>query len=214
MLERGLQLASEVGDRWGPGAANLFLGVLADRDGRPEVAEARLRRSLEIFLPLGEVVMMSAALIQYADVIVRYDPRRGARLVGAAVAIRRRLGGRLPPIALAVIERTQLAACDSLGPQVAEREAEAGGRPSIEEAVAEALAPGSRNGDPAAPGLSRREAEVASLVAQGLTNREIADLLRLSERTVENHASHILNKLDLRNRSEVTAWVLNQRPPG
>jgi predicted ATPase/DNA-binding CsgD family transcriptional regulator len=214
MLEWGLQLASEVGDRWGPGAASLYLGVLAGRDGQPEVAEARLRRSLEIFLLLGEVVMVSAALIEYAAVIVWRDPRRGARLVGAAVAIRRRLGGRLPPIAMGVIERTQLAACDSLGPHVAEREAEAGGRLSIEEAVAEALAPGSPNGDPAAPGLSRREAEVASLVAQGLTNRQIAELLRLSERTVENHASHILNKLGLRNRSEVTAWVLNRRPPG
>ena len=214
MLERGLQLASEVGDRWGPGAANLFLGLLAGRRGQPQVAEARLRRSLEIFLPLGEVVMLSAALIEYANVIVRCDPRRGARLVGAAVAIRRRLGGQLPPIALGVIERTRLAARDSLGQQVSEREAEAGGRLSIEEAVAEALAPGSPDGEPGPLRLSRREAEVARLVAQGLTNREIAGLLRLSERTVENHTSHILNKLGLRNRSEVTAWVLNRRPPG
>lgn len=74
MLERGLQLATAVGDRWGPGAATLFLGVLAGRDGQPEVAEARLRRSLEILLPLGDVVMLSAALIEYGAGVIQRRP--------------------------------------------------------------------------------------------------------------------------------------------
>jgi len=55
--------------------------------------------------------------------------------------------------------------------------------------------------------LTRRELEVADLVAQGLTNREIASRLVLSERTAQNHVQHILDKLDLPNRSQVGAWV-------
>ena len=55
--------------------------------------------------------------------------------------------------------------------------------------------------------LTRREREVAKLVARGLTNRRIAKELVLSERTVENHVSNILKKLKLSSRSEVAAWV-------
>ncbi len=55
--------------------------------------------------------------------------------------------------------------------------------------------------------LTRRELEVADLVAQGLTNREIASRLFLSERTAQNHVQHILDKLDLPNRSQVAVWV-------
>ena len=57
------------------------------------------------------------------------------------------------------------------------------------------------------PALTRREREVAKLVARGLTNRQIAKELVLSERTVENHVSNILKKLKLSSRSEVAAWV-------
>jgi DNA-binding CsgD family transcriptional regulator len=55
--------------------------------------------------------------------------------------------------------------------------------------------------------LTRREREVAKLVARGLTNRQIAEELVLSERTVENHVRNILKKLKLSSRSEVAAWV-------
>ena len=50
--------------------------------------------------------------------------------------------------------------------------------------------------------LSAREAEVLRLLAQGLSNREIAERLYLSRRTVEFHISRLLNKLDARNRTE------------
>ena len=58
-----------------------------------------------------------------------------------------------------------------------------------------------------ATALTRREREVAALVAQGLTNREIASRLFLSERTAQNHVQHILDKLDLPNRSQIAVWV-------
>jgi DNA-binding CsgD family transcriptional regulator len=59
--------------------------------------------------------------------------------------------------------------------------------------------------------LTRRELEVAELVGQGLTNREIAKRLVLSERTAQNHVQHILTKLGLANRSQVAVWVNSRK---
>ena len=56
-------------------------------------------------------------------------------------------------------------------------------------------------------GLSPREREVLGLVAQGLTNREIAARLVLSERTVINHVSHIFEKIEVDNRAAATAFA-------
>jgi len=55
--------------------------------------------------------------------------------------------------------------------------------------------------------LSRREKEVAQLLAKGLSNREIAERLYLSERTVDNHVHHILDKLGFDSRVQVATWV-------
>ncbi|MDQ4010097.1 MAG: LuxR family transcriptional regulator [Actinomycetota bacterium] len=63
---------------------------------------------------------------------------------------------------------------------------------------------------PAGP-LTPREREVAELVAHGLTNREIAARLYLSERTAQNHVQHILTKLDLSNRSQIAVWITSRR---
>ncbi len=55
--------------------------------------------------------------------------------------------------------------------------------------------------------LTRRELEVAHLLAEGLTDRQIADMLFLAVRTVGVHVHHILQKLELRSRVEVAAWL-------
>ncbi|HSS62303.1 MAG TPA: alpha/beta fold hydrolase [Candidatus Limnocylindrales bacterium] len=55
--------------------------------------------------------------------------------------------------------------------------------------------------------LSRREQEVAQLLARGLSNREIADRLYISERTVDNHVHHILAKLGFDSRVQVATWL-------
>jgi predicted ATPase/DNA-binding CsgD family transcriptional regulator len=56
-------------------------------------------------------------------------------------------------------------------------------------------------------GLSRREREVALLVAEGLTNRQVADRLFIAERTAEGHVEQIRNKLGFTSRSQIAAWV-------
>ena len=69
-----------------------------------------------------------------------------------------------------------------------------------------------REGDePAGRSLTDREWEVLRLVAAGHTNREIADLLSISENTVKFHMGGILDKLHLRNRAEVAAWAAEHR---
>lgn len=59
----------------------------------------------------------------------------------------------------------------------------------------------------AASPLSAREARAPHLVAQGLTDRQIAEALVVSKRTAENHVQHILAKLGLDNRAQIAAWV-------
>jgi DNA-binding CsgD family transcriptional regulator len=56
-------------------------------------------------------------------------------------------------------------------------------------------------------GLTRREVEVAGLIAQGKTNREIAALLYVSERTIETHVSNMLLKLNYASRAQIAAWA-------
>jgi DNA-binding CsgD family transcriptional regulator len=76
----------------------------------------------------------------------------------------------------------------------------------VEQALAElqaALAPAP---SPASDPLSPRERDVAALVARGLTNKEIAAQLIISERTAATHVAHILDKLGLRTRAQIAAW--------
>jgi DNA-binding NarL/FixJ family response regulator len=63
------------------------------------------------------------------------------------------------------------------------------------------------------PELSAREREVLELVANGLTNREIAEVLFISPVTARNHVSRILTKLGLDNRTQAATW-LSQRGRG
>jgi DNA-binding CsgD family transcriptional regulator len=56
-------------------------------------------------------------------------------------------------------------------------------------------------------GLSAREHEIAALVADGLTNREIGARIFLSEKTVETHMTHVFQKLGLRSRAQVAAAI-------
>jgi DNA-binding NarL/FixJ family response regulator len=60
--------------------------------------------------------------------------------------------------------------------------------------------------------LTDRELEVAALVAEGLTNKEVATRLRLSVRTAENHVLNVMNKLGMDNRAQVAAWFARTRP--
>jgi DNA-binding CsgD family transcriptional regulator len=63
---------------------------------------------------------------------------------------------------------------------------------------------------PAADPLTRREREVAELLAQGLSNKEIAARLTVAQRTAEGHVENVLTKLGLTSRAQVAAWMTGQ----
>jgi predicted ATPase/DNA-binding CsgD family transcriptional regulator/transcriptional regulator with XRE-family HTH domain len=62
-----------------------------------------------------------------------------------------------------------------------------------------------------APPLTRREREIAVLIARGLTNRAIAEQLVIAERTADTHVSNILDKLGLATRAQIAAWAVERR---
>jgi DNA-binding NarL/FixJ family response regulator len=57
--------------------------------------------------------------------------------------------------------------------------------------------------------LTVRESEIVTLVASGMSNRQIAQQLVLSERTIETHIRNVLGKLNLTSRVDITRWVGN-----
>jgi DNA-binding NarL/FixJ family response regulator len=113
-----------------------------------------------------------------------------------------------------LLSRARDAIVRSLGARALESEAEVGRLMPRAEAIAYAL--GEKIIRPAVPStatatpLSKRELEVARLVAGGLSNKEIGSRLFLSERTVETHVSKILNRLGINSRVEIASWVAQE----
>ena len=63
--------------------------------------------------------------------------------------------------------------------------------------------------DPLEISLSAREIEIIELVAEGLTNQEIADRLTISKRTVDNHVSNVFTKTGSKNRVALLNWAMD-----
>jgi DNA-binding NarL/FixJ family response regulator len=62
--------------------------------------------------------------------------------------------------------------------------------------------------------LTHREMEIAELVCEGLSNRDVADRLVISQRTVESHVEHIMSKLGFNSRTQIATWVVETAFPG
>jgi DNA-binding NarL/FixJ family response regulator len=154
--------------------------VLLDLD-LPAMHGLELIRELRPRLPNSRIIVLSASL-RSRDVVAAF--RRGADGY---------LGKDLGPSALQRsirgVRRGELALPRLLAAEL----------------VAELLdllrRPGGRESD---DGLTEREQDVLRLLAEGLTDREIADVFRISPRTVESHVSSILRKFGLRNRAEAS----------
>jgi non-specific serine/threonine protein kinase len=144
-------------------------------------------------------------------------PRRAARLFGAAEALRETTGVKLAdPADRAQRDRQVEAVRGRLGAQTFALEWAAGREMAPDEVVRLALRIASAETDGVADDssrkrasvLTRREMEVAVLVARGLTNRQAAEKLLVAPRTVETHLEHIFAKLGVQTRAEVAAWAV------
>jgi predicted ATPase/DNA-binding CsgD family transcriptional regulator len=147
---------------------------------------------------------------------------RAAVLLGAAHHITRTFGisGLLHSPAFAVPHREcQARTRQALGALAFEAAFGRGAELDLDQAIAYALgespqpvpaAPAATNDEPLAP-LTRREQQVAHLVAQGLSNKDIAARLVIAQRTAEGHVGRILTKLGFTTRTQLAAWVAGQR---
>lgn len=195
----------------------LGLGVLqrGDVNGAAELQREaiRLRRPMNdhsgIALSLEAVAWCAASQHRFTE---------AARLLGAATMVWKLSGaGQIEP-ALREVSRTRCAdpARAALGAAAFDEAVAEGESLDLDHAVALALgeppptaaAPGSGGKEPAR--LTRRETEVAALVGEGLSNKEIATRLVISQRTAETHVEHILTKLGFTSRAQVATWFANQ----
>jgi non-specific serine/threonine protein kinase len=138
------------------------------------------------------------------------DAECAVRLAGAASALHHAGGGALELIKARDAPAWLEDARQTLGERAAALAWAAGQSMSVDQAVAEALAvsPPATVPRPRALPLTAREQEVARLVAQGASNRRIAEALVIAERAAESHISNILTKLGLETRVQLAAWMV------
>ena len=209
-----LALKQQQGDRWHIGLSYFGLGLLAWRQGDHRQAVARLRESIALRHELNEWWGLTRALEALAWVEAsRGDFRRAAHLLGVAAAMLERSSTALSPNYLVHHEQCQSILMTGLSATEFETAWTAGHRLPAPQAVQYALTGGRLPTVDRRPGeVSPREAEIAGLVASGLTNREIAGKLHLAERTVDAHLEHIMNKLGYRSRAQIAAWIVSRTP--
>jgi predicted ATPase/DNA-binding CsgD family transcriptional regulator len=205
--EEALQIAEQIGQRHMAALCVVNLGSIAAVKGQLEQARLLFQRGLLILAELGDRGASAAALERCAEVVVAQGQfARALQLVGAADAQRKTSGLTLPLRALSQLEQRLEPARRALGAAAAAEAWAIGSALSLGEAVRVALERQAADSGP----LSPRELEVAALVAEGLSNRQIADRLVISARTADNHVQHILNKLDLTSRVQLAAWVVQR----
>jgi non-specific serine/threonine protein kinase len=150
------------------------------------------------------------------------EHQRAAVLLGAAYHITQTFGifRLLHSAAFAIPHREcEIRTRRALGDSAFEAAFGRGTELDLDQAVAYALgespqpargAPAAARDDPLAP-LTRRERQVAELVAEGLSNKDIAARLVIAQRTAEGHVERILAKLGFTTRTQLAAWVTEQR---
>ncbi len=188
-------------------------GVGAMMLGDHPAAESSLVEALRATLAIDDrpgLVMRLQALA--ANAAMAGQAERAARLLGATDMLRAEGGYEISPFIQPLVDQAASLAGARLGREWYAREHDLGA--SLDHDAAVALALGTelvRSPDPEPIGanpLSKRERQVAELAATGLSNKEIASRLFVSERTVETHIYNILNKLGLNSRTQIADWVL------
>ena len=219
--EQSVAMSESLGEIWVRGFALNYLGQAAWLRGDRPRGEALAREAAAckhalddrngLAIVLETLAWMAAELGQH---------ERAACLLGAAERVRRETSQTLIELFRTQHERSESIAVRALGPKSFEAAFARGRAMTISEGAAFAVEGKQRPKPPPAavterpPELTRRELEIARLVAGDLTNRQIAARLVLSQRTVETHITNILNKLGLDSRIQLIRWLGDLTGPG
>jgi predicted ATPase/DNA-binding CsgD family transcriptional regulator len=215
-FERAIALCREVGERYllawmlhnqGKGAWHL-----GQWDHAVELERESLRLNREIDNPIA--VAHSIEVLAWAEMSAG-RAEQAARLLGGLPTLWDAIPARLFPHYLRYHDDCLADVRSALGEARFERLTRDGGELSTNQLVALALdeeeaAAAEPPVTVSSPELTRRENEIARLVAQGLSNREIASKLVISQRTAETHVEHILTKLGFTSRAQIAAWVVEE----
>jgi ATP/maltotriose-dependent transcriptional regulator MalT len=198
------------------------LGTLALRRGELDRALTQLTASLSLMRELGNewgLVLCIEGLAETASAAGGNE--LAVRLLGAATAWREASGAPLPPNERRDYEAVLATARAALGEEACAAAQLRGRAMPLEQAIGAALsvpvphisAPGARaeaQAEETASELTRREAEVAGLIARGFSNRQIGSHLAISEATAQRHVANILAKLGVTSRVQVAIWAVRQ----
>jgi len=218
LFAEALSLSRELGHKYLVASCLLGLGMAATLQGEPRRGEALIKEGLQINLELGSKSAIAEFLEGLAEAAGALgQDLRAARLWGAAAALRktldwpwwtveRRLHEPLLEAARSRLKTAWDAAFDE-GQAMDLEEAATYALSDERPTTPAAQAPDRQVSKARPPSLTPREKEVATLVAQGLTNRKIAARLVISEFTAETHLARIFKKLGLRSRTQLAVWV-------
>jgi DNA-binding NarL/FixJ family response regulator len=205
------ELFCEVGDNRAVGYARVVLAACLLAEGQPGDALVSAREGMRAFEELPErwgLFYGSAVLAASAAGIG--DWPCAAMLLGVLDTLGDRTGGQLFPHLQAVLDELASEAAQHLGPALSAAR-KAGRVTGRSDRITPTLWPAANEGGESGAGdrlpLTRRERQIAGLIAEGLTNRQIAARLVIAERTADTHVSRILAKLGCANRAQVAAIV-------
>jgi len=217
-LEQGLTLNRARGDKWGIGTLLGSLGWAALRQRDLTRANELLGESLRIRLETGDKGGMAWCLEKLAEAAhLQGRSETAVMIFGAAAALRAPLGSVIDSADQSDYERLNAELRSTLGDNAFRMNWSKGEALSLNAAIDaacaepdESITPSVRRDKEKHHGLTAREREVAALIAQGKSNREIAETLVLSERTIEGHVSNVFNKLGFTARTQIAAWVVEK----
>jgi non-specific serine/threonine protein kinase len=186
------------------------LGLVALRRDDHKQTAAFCRESLALSREIGNIWLVEQNLAGLAGAAaLKEQCEHAARLFAAAEALRTSLGRHRSIVDQSDFDKRVASTRAGLGEAAFTAAWTQGSQMPLEEAIEAALAPTKSLpvGTAKSP-FTLREREVVALVAQGLTNREIASRLVISERTADTHVQNILNKLGVSSRVQVAAWAV------
>jgi predicted ATPase/DNA-binding CsgD family transcriptional regulator len=218
LCEEGARTCEAMGDQWALGTVVWVRGAARFLSGDNEAAVADALATLRIEEALGDLRTMTMCLDLIAVALAargdagQGDFVRAAELCGAGDAMWETLNAPLQMgLAYAGIRKDGVAKCRSaLGEARFEAALRRGAAMSLAEATAVARGQVREVVSTESRPLTRREQEIAALVAKGLGNRDIAEQLYLSKRTVDSHLEHIFAKLGFTSRTQLANWMLSQ----